>query len=261
MIKVLHKAFDIVELLAASPEKPLALGEIAGRLDLNMATCANIIKTLVARGMVEQIAPKKGYLLGPLAYSLAARGPYRKDIVKAARDAMAVLAEKFRETVVLATLRNGRRYVLHTINVKRILRIEADAPYFTDTYHTATGRLLLAHLGESELAEFLVTHGLPGKSWFAASNEKKLRLELKRIRKACFAEDVDHPDVAQLAVPVREGEKVVAALGLPLPLVRYRGENKKHIRAAMAAAAGEVSAKLTRAASEAAQGGGRNSQA
>jgi len=38
MIKVLHKVFDILELLAETPDQPKSLGEIAGQLKMHPAT-------------------------------------------------------------------------------------------------------------------------------------------------------------------------------------------------------------------------------
>ena len=61
MIQVINRAFDILEYIAKDPDKPKALGEIASDLDLNAGTCANIIKTMVARKYLEKIDKQKGY--------------------------------------------------------------------------------------------------------------------------------------------------------------------------------------------------------
>jgi len=245
MIKALHKACDILELLAGSPDEPMPLGKIADRLGLNKGTCANILKTLIARGLAEQIAPRQGYLLGPLAYSLAALGPYRKDIVSAAEPAMANLAAQLEELVVLATLKHGRRYVLRLINGNQTLQIRPDAPYLRDTYRVSTGRLLLAHLSDTELAAHVAEHGLPGDVWPAGSTRTKMSAELKRIREAGIVVVHDTPDVVQVAVGIHEGDKVVAALGVSLPSTRYTTENSKRVQAALKSAARKISEKLS----------------
>ena len=54
MIQVIHRALDIVEFIARDPDKEFGLGEIAESLELNKGTCANIIKTLVNRGYLDQ---------------------------------------------------------------------------------------------------------------------------------------------------------------------------------------------------------------
>ena len=50
MIQVVNRACDILEVLVETPDAPVGLGEVAGRVGLHAATCANILKTLVARG-------------------------------------------------------------------------------------------------------------------------------------------------------------------------------------------------------------------
>jgi DNA-binding IclR family transcriptional regulator len=250
MIKALHKACDILELLAGSTDEPMPLGKIADRLGLNKGTCANILKTLITRGLAEQIAPRQGYLLGPLAYSLAALGPYRKDIVSAAEPAMANLAAQLKEKVVLATLQHGRRYVLRAINGNQTLQIRPDAPYLRDTYRMATGRLLLAHLSDAELAAHVAEHGLPGDVWPAGSTRPKMSAELKRIRKAGFALNQDTPDIVMIAVGILEDDKLVAALGVGLPSVRYTGENSKRVRDALKCAAREINKAMLKSVSD-----------
>ena len=78
MIQVINRALDILEIVAANPEKPTALGEIADALGLNHGTCANIMKTLVTRNYLEQVGTKKGYILGAKSYALTNNDAYRK---------------------------------------------------------------------------------------------------------------------------------------------------------------------------------------
>ncbi|WP_373515471.1 helix-turn-helix domain-containing protein [Persicitalea sp.] len=59
MIQVIHRALDLLELIAIEPNQPKALGELADTLGLNHGTCANILKRLVNRGYVEQAAAKE----------------------------------------------------------------------------------------------------------------------------------------------------------------------------------------------------------
>ena len=50
MILVLGKALNILDLLGKTPNREMALGEIAAALNMDRGTCANIIKTLADRG-------------------------------------------------------------------------------------------------------------------------------------------------------------------------------------------------------------------
>ena len=244
MIKVLHKACDILELLAQSPVSPRTLREITERLEINPGTCANILKTLVARGLVEQVAPKKGYVLGPLAYMLAGKGPYRRDLLAAAKPVIVDLVAEIKETAVLATLKNGKRYLLYHLDGNRSLQIRHDTPFLTDSYLTATGRVLLAHLDEADRKAFLAVNGAPGAAWPEAADESRLRATLDRLRQDEIYIDTSRAEVVQMAVPLRESDRVIAALGLAMPAARFKGEHRKRMITRLKAAGRKISKSL-----------------
>ena len=245
MIKVLHKAFDILEFLAETPERPRALTEIAGGLGQHPATCANILKTMVSRHYVEQVAPKKGYLLGPALFQISRQAPYRKDLVAAAEPLMAKLAQAVNETVLLVTLRLGRRFILAQINGQQQIQVGPQALIQDAIYKTATGRLLLAYLPEHELEKLVTEHGLLGSQWPEAGNPaafKKVLADIRKTGRVCHAPS---DEVVGLAFPVRDHRnEVIAALGLFLPRFRFKGEHKTAIMKGMSATAAAISACL-----------------
>ena len=245
MIQVIQRTFDILEFLAQAPDQPRPLGEIAGTLSLNPGTCANILKTMVARGYVNQVAPKKGYTLGPAAYALVRNGPYRRDLVQAAELPMTRLARDLGETVLIAALHRHRRLTLCQVEGDKDLQVRSDVTTTEDIYSLATGRLLLAYLSGDELETFILRHGLPRKSWPSAQTREDLEAGLREIRTE--GEIVTGSgEVVAVARPLREGEKVVAALGLFLPRFRFRGDHRKKILAGMKATAAEITQRLSR---------------
>ena len=92
MIQVIHRALNIMEYVAADPDRPKELGDIAEGLKLHAATCANIIKTLVTRQYLVKLEKQKGYLIGPMFHRLGVKkaelkpetGPGRKRVTAAA---------------------------------------------------------------------------------------------------------------------------------------------------------------------------------
>jgi len=70
MIQGINKAFNILEFIANDPGKEYSLTEISDSLKFQRNTCANILKTLVSRGYVDQPKPKGGYKLGEMLYQL-----------------------------------------------------------------------------------------------------------------------------------------------------------------------------------------------
>ena len=245
MIKVLHKGFDILELLAAEPERTRPLREIAGRLRLHPATCANILKTLAGRQYVEQEAPRQGYRLGPAAHHLVRHGPYRKDLTAVAEPLLAALAKAVDETVMLVTLRHGRRFILCQIDGRQAVQVERDFLFQTTTYQTATGRLLLAYLAPADLDEVAARLGPPVRQWPEAATRPLLERALAAIRAAGWVCLPRPEGVVGLAYPVRNGAgAVVAALGLFLPAGRWKGRHRQEILKGLKGTAEEMGRRL-----------------
>ena len=244
MIKVLRKGFAILEYLAERSDTPVPLREIAGQFDMHPATCANIIRTMMDCHYVEQVAPKKGYLLGPALFRMVRQAPYRKDLVAVAEPLVAKLARSVDETVMLVILRLGRRCVLAQTDGKRAIQVGAQALLEDNVYETATGRLLLAHETEQGLETIVRERGLPGTLWPEVKSESALKRELAGIRRKGWVVRARGAEVTALAFPVRNDEsRVVAALGLFLPTFRFKGAHRNTVLSGMrrtASAIGEA---------------------
>ena len=112
MVQVILKSFDIIELVAQRNGQAISLTEISEALDINQATAANIINTIVSRGYMEHIGKKKGYRLGPAAFRLTNEIPYEQDLVNVARQVMEDLTTSINESCILGVLRKiGRAHV------------------------------------------------------------------------------------------------------------------------------------------------------
>jgi IclR family KDG regulon transcriptional repressor len=231
MIQVINRAFDIIELCARNPEKILNLGEIADKLELNHSTCANILKALVFRNYIEQVAHKKGYRLGAMAYHITGNFSYKSDIQKAARIPMEELTEELNETCLIGILRKTdfKRVLLFQALCNQELSIRTNIE--KDAYNTSTGRVLLAYLPEKEIETLISRFGLPGSAvWPEASTREKLFSELGKIRKEGLSIQKTSNKIIGLAVPVFREKIVIASLGVYMPEFRYQGDMKTIVK-------------------------------
>lgn len=233
MVQVIIKAFDILELVAQRNGQSVTLTEVSEELQLNQATSANIIKTLVARGYLEHIGKKKGYRLGPSAYRLTNEVPYGKDLVDAAQSVMEAITAKLNESCLLGVLRNFKRYTLHIVHSGH--EIQVQSPAERNVYETASGRILLAYLSEKELDRFVQNVGLPDTSlWEEAASFEKLLAELARIKEeGIVMTHLKYRHVRGFAVPVYAQEQVVAGLSVFLPEYRCTAARQREIIAAL----------------------------
>jgi len=125
MIQVLHRAFDILELIAKDNSRAFSLGEIASALQLNHATCANIIKTMVTRNYLEQLGPKKGYKLGYMAYQVVGNSSFEGKLKRSATELMEGLTAQINETNLLAILRGQNRVIVHQVHAEHELMVRS----------------------------------------------------------------------------------------------------------------------------------------
>ncbi|MDD2710071.1 MAG: IclR family transcriptional regulator [Verrucomicrobiae bacterium] len=243
-IQVLDRAFDILERVAAAPETPRSLGEIADQTKLHPATCARILKDLVARGYVEQIAHKKGYILGPLAYALSAKGAYRRDLSNICELPLSSLAKKAGQSVILTVLSQGRRIVICELDSGSNWQIQDQPAQTFDPYQTATGRLLLAFMEDDHLTDFIQNRGLPGSCWPEIQSESQLRKTLEKIRNDGSFILSKSSEIVGLAWPIQQRGQVIAAMGIPLPSSQLTRETRATVLSAMKETAQAIEKKL-----------------
>jgi DNA-binding IclR family transcriptional regulator len=225
-MQIVDRIFNILEFVAEDPDNPRSLSEIATQSRLNPSTCANITKGLVERGYLEQIAPKKGYILGPMPYYLARNGQYRKDLVSLAHPFMSELADCLQEAVQIAVMRDTNIFILHQIQGNQALQVRSDLLMHHNIYQTAMGRLLLAFSSEKQIEKYILEHGLPGNAWPEAGTAEELHAALQEIKSSGCSYIVKDSQVAGVACPIRENDRVIAALGVCLPAFRFKGEHK-----------------------------------
>ncbi len=216
MIQVINRAVDMIDILASAPDQTPGLGELAAKLGLNNGTCANILKTLVACGCVDQPERKKGYRLGPKIFQWAGGTVYREDLVAPARHVMAELRDSTNENVILGTLHNGNRIIAWEELSSNELQVKRN--HVKPIYESATGRLMIAFADKAEREKLVELIGIPAKSiWKEAATAKNLDLELEKIREKGVAVQVTDTHIIGLAVPVKRNGKVIASMGMYLP--------------------------------------------
>ena len=243
MIQVLHRAFNILEFIAQHPTQDYTLSEIADHHQLNHGTCANILKTLVGRGYVEQVGHKKGYRLGAMAYHLTRNKAYRRDLIRAADEPMQQLTQAINETSLLAIVLNDRRITLHSVECDHDIqaRGQVDRP----VYDSATGRLLLAYQTPTEQVRYARTYGLPSEDeWPNLQTEEQLLSALEQLQRTNLSIVITNRQIVGLAVPVRQRNQVVASLGVFLPEIRYTDNHRDEIINALQKTASQINQNL-----------------
>ena len=164
---VLTRASGIIDRLAAEPDQPWTLGDIARACDLPAATCHRLVNELVELGWVDQTRHRGVYRLGPRVWALTSGTGYRSHLMSSISPHIRDLADRLAIPIVVACRRGHRRHTLgvwHPHNGWSDARlIESD-----DLLTTSGGRLLLALAPGRAFGAILLTHfsfrSLPGRA-------------------------------------------------------------------------------------------------
>lgn len=243
MIQVINRALNIIEVIAQDNEKEWRLSEIADTLELNHGTCANILKTLVQRGYVEQAGMKKGYKLGYMIYQLTNSGGYNADLVNASKMLMDKFRDEINETVILSVVKNNKRILLHEALCNHEIHVRTTQE--SSVYRATTGRMILAHYSPKELNDFINKTGLPSEEdWPEVTCKSELIQALNETRGKSVEVTWNKHHVVGLATPIFKKNKIVASLGVYLPDIRFSKAERNQIMKAMQDTTDAINKKL-----------------
>ncbi len=243
MVLVVVKALDILEWVARDSGRAYSLTEIAEGLQMNQATCVNILQTLVSKNYLEHLGRKKGYRLGPMAYNLTNNLSYSENLISAAKEVMENLTAHLNETSILGVIRNQKRFIVHLVNSDQDLQVRSRTE--RSVYETASGRLLLAYMVPKERDSFIAATGLPSAdTWPGGDTPEGIATELTRIRLDELSVTVSKTHIIGLAVPVRKQDQVVASLSVFLPQIRCSATRRKEIIQTLRQAAQQIDQRL-----------------
>ena len=243
MIQVINRALDILEYVSNETQKPKLMGHIARDLQLNPATCANIIKTLVNRGYLEKSDIQKGYILGKNSRQLLGNHQTFASLISAAEPEMESITNLINEKCLIAILKADKRVVIYKNNCAQM--VQANTPDEKKAYDSSTGRLLVAMLSEESLAKYVEQYGLPSKAiWQEANTHEKFMEQIKIIRKNKYALIEDSVQVIGIAAPIYDKGILTASLSIYLPAFRFSNTTRKKMIQLCVSAAKKISAKL-----------------
>jgi DNA-binding IclR family transcriptional regulator len=244
MIKVLDKAFGILELLAIASPDGIKPGRIATLLNINNATCSRILKDLSDVGYVEKVSREAGYTIGPRALTFSKQISYNAELDDAAELCVEECARKLKCSVILVELKNNQRYILLHHDYYPNSSIVIDELSYTDLFKTATGVLLLANTGIEERDKAVKQYDLPDKLFFeGVSDRKEYYKVLDEVKEKGYAY-YDKETTSIYAVPIFKEGKVIAVLGTTFIGGLANNKNKESILNEVSRTAEKINKKM-----------------
>ncbi|WP_030751083.1 IclR family transcriptional regulator [Streptomyces griseus] len=247
LVPAVTRAFDILELFLQG-DATLSAPEITRRLGLPRTTTHELVSTLTARNYLDPVPEQPGrYRLGVRTYQLGSRYAEQLDLAAEGRRIAREIAETCGETVHVALLEGADVIYVAKVDSTHAVRMVSAAGRRLPAHCTAVGKMLLAMLPADELDELLDGRELVGMTPRSITDPDALRAALAEIAVLGVAVEQreSNPDVACVAAPVRDRTgRVVAALSISVPVVRWDEARENELTALAVRGAGDLSAGL-----------------
>ncbi|MGI5269998.1 IclR family transcriptional regulator [Nonomuraea sp. CA-218870] len=241
-----ERALDVLEALAEYGGEA-GLSEIAARTGLPYGTIHRLLQTLLARGYVRQESDRR-YALGG---GLVRLGGVAEGMVGVwAQPHLTRMVELSGETANLAVLEGDFIVYVAQVPSPRRLRMFAEVGRRVLPHSTAVGKVLLAWRAAEEAVTLLERTGMPRRTPNTITAAPAMLDELGLVRDRGYALDLGEEELGVhcLAVPVRDGARVVAAMSVSGPADRIDALDRDELARGMLKIADAFGAELSPAA-------------
>jgi IclR family pca regulon transcriptional regulator len=211
-VTALARGLDVMRAFAGQDEQ-LTLSDIAKHVKLPRATVRRSLLTLEALGYVQENG--KFFRLAAKVLTLAQAYLSSNLLPRLARSVVERVSTQLAESCSVSILHETEViYVARSTN-KRLAALIGDVGSRRPAYCTSMGRVLLAHLPESELDAYFRSVELKPLTAYTVTDENEIRKLLITIRKQdfCLSDQQTELDLRTIAVPLRNNAgQVVAAM-------------------------------------------------
>lgn len=245
-IQAIDRTMALLDAVADAGSHGVALRDLAERVGLPASTARTLLASLVAHGLVAQLAGSRHYLLGSRFFELNRRFVMQTDLSATAAPVLRALWQRCDETVHLAVLHGSRRVDIAVLVSSQLLTIDPTSARFVDAsatplYRTAAGKVLFAGMPRPDRLTMLRS-----APWRDAQerDEGELMDSMDDVAARGYATNVEEeaPGVCGVAAPVRDHTgRVVAAVCIGYPAVRHTEAHAATLRDEVVDAAGELS--------------------
>ncbi|MEU5576564.1 IclR family transcriptional regulator [Streptomyces huasconensis] len=247
LVPAVTRSLDILELFLEG-DGTLSAPEVTRRLQLPRTTVHELLTTLAARSYLTQIPEQPGrYRLGVRTYQLGSRYAEQLDLAAEGQQVAREVAETCDETVHVAILEDTDVIYIAKVDSTHAVRMVSAAGRRLPAHCTSVGKMLLASLPQPELEARLQGREFTAMTPASITDPEELAAALADIRERGIA--VEHresnPDVSCVAAPVRDSAgRVVAALSISVPMIRWSEERELELADLAAKGAGDLSVRL-----------------
>jgi DNA-binding IclR family transcriptional regulator len=245
-VRTIDRMVDLLDCF--STDRPAwSLSELSARLNLPKSTLHRFLVGLERNGIARRGADDNKWRLGHRLVIWGSLASATTGVHHVAAPVMRELAETTRETVLLTEYHDGEVICMDKIETSHSVRIALDVGARRAPHAGASSKVLMAYLPADEIAQIIKEKGLPRYCERTITDAADLRRELERIRQCGYALSYEETDCGAwgIATPVFNWEgRVVAAVGIAGPTVRFSSEVAQRYTALCCDAAKRISGLL-----------------
>ena len=219
---------EVLNFLCKSPE-PMRLSDISRELNMPKSTLLPILQTLVESRYIDKNGADRyfpGFAL--LALGTAAKAAYGpSDFIRAH---LKKLVEQFQETCYYGIPQGSDVLYLEKIDSPQPLRMLTEIGRRLPAYATGLGKALLMDLTPEQL-NALYPKGMKPLTENTITDPDVLYAQLQEAKQLGYTWETEESTahIRCFAVPVRQGEKIIGAVSIAIPIFRYRETEKSAI--------------------------------
>ena len=237
----LDRGLSMIEYLLEI-NQPASLKKISDELSIPIASAFRLIKTLAARGYVDEISSNQQlYVPGSKLFQIVQRYQLNNPLQSMAQAPLKELAAATGQTAQLALFQN--RTVLYIDQAIPVNPVSIVAPMHTPIpiNITAAGKIICAQLSAEEQQDLLNHETLVQKTPYSISSISALLQNIKSARQKGYATDIEEYSrgIGCIAAAVLDGlNRCVGAIGITGHIDQYRKKEifDGNVKAVLAAA-------------------------
>jgi DNA-binding IclR family transcriptional regulator len=188
IIHSVDHAFDVLEAFRAD-EPELGVTQLAKLLNLHKNNVFRILATLESRGYVEQNPRTGNYRLGLKAFEAGQAYLRHTSLLSVSHPQMEALSAELKENTYLAVLRGDYVFYLDEVIADQTIQVISRLGTRVFPHCTATGKVFLAFLEDSQTEDLLNTIELEKLTVNTITDKRKLHSEIEKVSENGYAVD------------------------------------------------------------------------
>jgi len=213
-VPAIHRAFQVIELLAAS-HSGFSLAEVSRQTGIPKSSLFRILAALEQHAIVLQDHERKIFRLGMKLLDWGNAALEKIDLKTIVHPHLIRMANETRESYYLAILDGNEVIIIDRADTPEIWSMVARLGARSPVHATASGQVLIADLAEEHLDHMLQQTGMKKFTPKTITSEARLKRRLRQIQRDGFSvADAEYKlDLCAISVPIHDhNAKVVAAL-------------------------------------------------